>query len=465
MKFRFHLGRANQVYEMLSISYNIFMSHRSRRALFYAFCALFLILGTGIVLYAQGWRMDFPSFRVSKVGGIYVRSYPENAAIFLNGKPLSNQSGFLSRGTLISDLFPKTYRLALTAPGYIDWHENMTVTPSLVENHKYAVLVPANATSAATGTIASFATTRANLILEKTNGEIARNSEIIGFGKMIVNAADAQAIIFQTAKGTYEFMDLATDVATNLSNMMSRAGFGATSPLEISFDPSVNTTVIAADGAKVDLLDMAQFTNTIIGKAPKGEVIAPSIAVSPNTVAWAESASHANSSTLFFYDLSLKITASTTVALEAPVKKLAWISGGLLGILTENGAFYLYDTNQQNLRKIADDVRSSSATADGSRIATLESNSLEIFTLNDPEKYYRFNLPDVGDAETALWYHDSDHLFIAYSDHVSFLDLEDASLANFTTVAQGTSAQYDPDANALYVIDPADQLLRFDFPK
>ena len=135
-----------------------------------------------------------------------------------------NQSGFLSRGTLISNLFPKTYRLALTAPGYLDWHENMTVTPSLVENHKYAVMVPANATSATTGTIASFATTRANLILEKTNGEIRPEREIIGFGKMIMNAADAQAIIFQTAKGTYEFMDLATDVATESFNMMSTGG-------------------------------------------------------------------------------------------------------------------------------------------------------------------------------------------------------------------------------------------------
>ena len=84
-----------------------------------SFLLIFLILGSGIVLFAEGWRMDFPSFRVSKVGGIYVRSYPEDARIFLNGKSVQNQSGFLSRGTLISDLFPKTYRLALTAPGYL----------------------------------------------------------------------------------------------------------------------------------------------------------------------------------------------------------------------------------------------------------------------------------------------------------------------------------------------------------
>jgi hypothetical protein len=137
----------------------------------------------------------------------------------------------------------------------------------------------------------------------------------------------------------------------------------------------------------------------------------------------------------------------------------------MLGILTEDGSFYLYDTSQQNLQKIADDVRSANATTDGSRIATLESGSLEIFTLNDPKRYYRFNLPDVGNAQTALWYRDGDHLFISYPDHVAFLDLEDASLANFTTVALGTSPQYDPETNALYLIDPNGALLRFDFPK
>ena len=90
--------------------------------------------------------MDFQSFRVRKVGGIYLRSYPENANILLNGKPVANQSGFLSHGTLISELFPKTYRITLTATDYLEWHENVAVAPSLVANHEYAVLVPANAT-------------------------------------------------------------------------------------------------------------------------------------------------------------------------------------------------------------------------------------------------------------------------------------------------------------------------------
>ena len=79
-----------------------------------------------------------------KAGGIYVRSYPKTAQITLNGKPVQNQSAFLSPGTFISGLFPKTYTLTLTAAGYDAWTETPQVVPSLVTEMKYAVLVPEN---------------------------------------------------------------------------------------------------------------------------------------------------------------------------------------------------------------------------------------------------------------------------------------------------------------------------------
>ena len=441
------------------------MSHGSRRALFYAFLLIFLILGTGIVLFAEGWRIDFPILRVSKVGGIYVRSYPEDARIFLNGKSVQNQSGFLSRGTLISDLFPKTYPLALTAPGYFDWHENVAVSPALVANHKYAVLVPANATSAAKLAVADFRESRNSIILETPDGKIALNGKTIGFGKLVAESPDLTSIIFQTAKGIYEFENVPDGVTTNLSKILQEEGFGATTPLDLSIDPASSATVVAASAGKVELIDMAQFAGTSIDVAQQGQPIAGTVALSPNTIAWAHSANQANSSSLIFYDISSGNIASATVALGGTIKKMNWISDNTLGILANGGSFYLYDMNGQNLRKIADDVKSFGATENGLRIATVESNSLEIFTLNDPEGYYRFNLPNVADAQTALWYRDSDHLFVSYSDHVAFLDLEDASLANFTTMSSGTAAQYDQGTNALYVISPKNNLLRFDFPK
>ena len=447
----------------LGMFYNICMSHSSRRALFYVFLLIFLILGSGIVLFAEGWRMDFPSLRVSKVGGIYVRSYPDDARIFLSGKSVQNQSGFLSRGTLISDLFPKTYRLALTAPGFIDWHENVNVSPSLVANHKYAVLVPANATSTATGAIARFMESQSGIVLENINGAISLDGKPIGSGKLIAESTNLRSIIFQTARGTYEFENVPAGVTTNLSNILEKEGFGTAASVQLSINPTSDSMLIAASAEKIELIDMTQLSGVPIDAASRGKTIAPGVAISPTTIAWIRSANQANSSSLLFYDTSSEIVASTTIALGSPIKKLGWINGNILGILATDGSLYLYDNNQQVLKKIADDVQSFFPTMDGSRIATLESNSLEIFTLNDPTKYYRFNLPDVGNAQTALWYRDNDHLFIGYPDHVAFLDLQDASLANFTTVSAGTAPQYDQDANALYMIGPQNNLLKFSF--
>ncbi len=440
------------------------MSRNGRRALFYLFCLIFLVLGTGIILFAQGWRMDFPSFHMSKVGGIYVRSYPEGAAIFLNGKFIPNRPGILSRGTLISDLFPRTYRLALTAPNYRDWNENIAVLPSLVSNHTYAVLIPAHATDAVTSSVADFVASHGSVLLESTGGKISLDGKTIGFGKLIATSPDLQSVVFQNTKGVHEFADTQSGAVTNLSNILSGTGFTSTAP-QLFFNPAVNSAVIAVGVSRIGLLDMTQPTGTLVGTSPRGQVLVPSVAVSPNTVAWASVSNKFNATPLFFYDLSSSITVSTTIALDSNIKKLIWITGNLLGILTEHGSFYLYDTNQENLKKLADDVRSVSVATGGSRIAMLESRSLEIFTLGDPQGYYRFNLPDVGAAQAALWYRDNDHLFISYPDQVSFLDLQDAGLANFITVAQGTAPQYDPDANTLYLKDAQNHLLRSDFAK
>src|ERR1035441_2686736 len=127
------------------------MKLQTRKRIFYVFILLFVVIGAVVVLYAEGWRINLSTLEAEKAGGIYVRSYPNNAQITLSGKPVQNQSAFLSPGTFISGLFPKTYTLTLSASGYDAWTESTPVVPSLVTEMKYAVLVPKTATNVATG--------------------------------------------------------------------------------------------------------------------------------------------------------------------------------------------------------------------------------------------------------------------------------------------------------------------------
>ncbi|MGB7957964.1 MAG: hypothetical protein WCF77_03950 [Minisyncoccia bacterium] len=441
------------------------MSHNSRRALFYGFFLLFLALGTGIVLFAEGWRVDFPSFRISKVGGIYVRSFPEDATITLNAKPVQNESGFLSYGTLLSDLFPKIYRLTLTAPGYDDWNENVSVAPALVATEKYAVLVPQEGITAASGTTLNFSAQGGGLIVENGNEAISRNGVFVAYGTMITASHDLGAMIFLDTHGIYRLSLAGSSSTVNFSAAFAKGGMNLAQATFLSVDPANNATVIAADATQVLSFDSSRSALASFEKDQSAGTVLPSVAVSPSSVAWALFDVKKNSSKVMIYDRSTGAVTDKSLTLDGRIKKLSWLSDNMLGILTGTQELYSYDIGAKNLKKTADDVLDFSETQDGASLAALEGNSLEIFSLSDPSVYDRFRLPENGNASGIAWYHDGDHLFITYSDHVSFLDLQDASLSNFTTVSAGMSPEYDPETNALYLIDPQGNLLRFDFAK
>jgi hypothetical protein len=322
------------------------MTRATRKLIFYTLLVLFLIGGTAIVLYAEGWRIDFQTRHIEKIGGIYVRSFPENTSIYLNGAPIQNQSGFLNGGTLISDLLPRTYRLTLKAAGFDTWQENAAVSPSQVTPFKYAVLVP-------------------------------------------------------------------------------QFGIPASSSVEDSLIPPNETSTL------INPNNTAQ--KIIIGK---------------NTVS--------------IFDMD-QATTTSVVSLNGKSVSAAWITGSVVGILQNDGELYLYDINAQTLTKLADDTKSFASSNDGSLIATLEEKSIEVFSLTDSSIYYRFNIPNIAAARKLIWYKDKNHLFVVYPDSVSFLDLTDSNLINFTTIGQGTSAFYDSNGNSLYLINPGGKLRRYDF--
>ena len=85
------------------------MSLTTRRIIFYALVVLFLVSGGGVLLYANGWRLDPETFAVRKTGGVYIESVPRDAEILLNGKAVRNASGLISSGTLVSGLLPRAH--------------------------------------------------------------------------------------------------------------------------------------------------------------------------------------------------------------------------------------------------------------------------------------------------------------------------------------------------------------------
>ncbi len=454
------------------------MKLQTRKRIFYVFFLLFVVIGASVVLYAEGWRLS-PTLQPEKAGGIYVRSFPANAEITLNGKPVQNQSAFLSSGTFISGLFPKTYTLQLTDAGYDAWSESPQVLPSLVTEMKYAVLIPDTGINVATSEgVGNFFEVSDNVVTANTSGTITWRGIVIGHGMIVSHSADLKTVIIRSGGGnagvgvsgagiaTYSLYNFTSATSTNLSAILEKDGITPTPTLNIFIDPYNDTGIIVQTKREIMDIDAETHAVTAIETAPAGAMVESPIAMSPSVMAWARLSDDGVSSTseIIIYDKFSGDTIDDSLVVPGAVKQLAWIKNGELGVLENNNSLYLYNVQSEQLTTLADDVKQFYPTTDGTAVAALEYNSLEIFSSN-PQDYYRFNLPQGADVQGLIWYKDDTHLFVEYLNHVSFLDLADTALKNFTTVSQGTDASYDPQEDSLYIIDQGQTLLRFDFPQ
>jgi hypothetical protein len=447
------------------------MKVQTRKRIFYVLVLLFIVIGAAVVMFAEGWRINFSTLEAEKAGGIYVRSYPINAVITLNGKPVQNQSAFLSPGTFISGLFPKTYTLTLSASGYDAWTEMPQVVPSLVTEMKYAVLVPDKATNVATGTAAAagYFEADANVVVTNASATILWLGKIIGYGTVVSHSTDLKTAIIRTVSArtgatTFLLYDFTNATSTNLSLLLKQSGIPSAPDTNVFIDPYDDTSVITQTPGQIVAIDSDTRRTTVVDTAAAGEAIESPIAMSPSVMAWAQFSAASGTSQIMVYDKFSGDTVDDSLVVKGPVLQLAWVRNNVLGILESNNTLYLYNVPNEQLTSLANDVKQFYPAPDGAALAALEYHSLEIFSFTTQD-YYRFNLPEAANVQGLTWYKDDAHLFVQYPDRVAFLDFADTNLKNLTTVSLGTDASYDPQENSLYLIDQGQKILRFDFPQ
>lgn len=445
------------------------MTIRTRRWFFYGLLVVFLVLGTFVTLYAQGFRLNLTTLQINSAGGIFIRSYPDDAQIFLNKKQIQNQSAFLSRGTFISGLIPKNYDIQLKASGYDAWEETAYVKPSLVSEFKYAVLIPQNATTVATSeNVQTFFENGGNILTVNASGTIMWRDKAIMQGSIISHSTDFKDAVLQSKNGVYILYDFTNAASTNLNTILIAAGIAPKNISIIKIDPYDNTRVLVETPSRIVAIDLTSDTvipiATMVPENTLSGVASGTLGISPSLFAWAVYNGAAHTSQIAVYDKFSGNVTDDSLNVSGTIQQLTWIQGNLLGVLESNGSLYRYNTSQESLTKIADDVKSFYPNADGTMVAALENHSLEIFSLTTAD-YYRFNLPQITNVQNLMWYKDDNHLFVTYPDHVAFLDFTDTALRNFTTISEGTAPFYDTQTNSLYIVDSGQKLLRFDIPE
>ena len=118
------------------------MTRRFRRFIFLIFAIFFVVSSIIVILFAQGYRFSFDSLKITKTGGIFIKTSTDGAKIYINDKYVESTSGILSHSTLISGLTPKNYNVFIYKESYYPWNKTVEVKNGMVAELNNIILFP-----------------------------------------------------------------------------------------------------------------------------------------------------------------------------------------------------------------------------------------------------------------------------------------------------------------------------------
>lgn len=421
------------------------MPKEVRRRIFYCLIAVFLVLGTGVVLYAQGWRMGFQPLGFGKVGAVYIRTFPADAQVTLNGKLKKRSIGLFDKGTLLGDLLPGEYSLKASAAGFHPLDLPVVVSSSIVTGLKSVVLVPDLPTITTSTPIRDIILAGATLMLKTATG--TRTLSGLPINGEVLSGSDDGAVIlsYVTSTRNYFAAEISRATSTNLGRLPGQpAGKAA-----IAFQPipSDDTLFLAQSPAGLYLLRVSSGDVLQIATA---SVIAA--AAAPGRVVWATFDAKTNASLLSAYDIPSQNHNADFEFVPGQVISLTLLESGDMFALAKDGSLYSLNFSQSSRVRLAQNVRGVTLTNDNGKLAILDGHGVQVFFLRGDELDLQMQLPDAARIQRLVWYRDGEHLFVQYPDKVVFLDLIDAELQNFTTAASTARAEYEPNSNILYFL-------------
>lgn len=109
--------------------------------IFFILICCFLLTTPVLILYSQGYRIDFDSFAIVKTGGLFVKTNPKSTVISLDNGQRSETSRFL--GTkFIQNLIPKEYTLEVAKAGFISWRKKIEIREKQTSEFRDILLIP-----------------------------------------------------------------------------------------------------------------------------------------------------------------------------------------------------------------------------------------------------------------------------------------------------------------------------------
>ncbi|MEI7497705.1 MAG: PEGA domain-containing protein [Candidatus Falkowbacteria bacterium] len=112
------------------------MNLATRRWLYLTFILSFFIITPLVIIYANGYQLNFSNRILIKTGTMALETSPAGATISINGqqqKTIGDRLRFLNRyqttPAKITNLLPGTYNIALSLDGYWPWQKQLVIQP------------------------------------------------------------------------------------------------------------------------------------------------------------------------------------------------------------------------------------------------------------------------------------------------------------------------------------------------
>lgn len=419
----------------------------TRRIVIYSLFGLFFVFGAIAVFYAQGYRLDLGTFAVQKVGAIYVRTYPKNASVTVDGKNVDRGAMLLNSGTLVQDLPPKFHTVVIDSAGFATWTRRVTVGSSLVTEVR-AILLPEKPELVREKAPIEFWALPGAPLIEFLPGLSYSGYKIPG--NLSDFSPDKNQVLTRDTAKNYYVTNLNLATATMRSQKLTNIAGG-----KVLFDKTPGQ-FISYSAASIAFLSPGEAPSPVF-TAPKGQTIIGAGA-SNNLLAFA-TLDNKNNSWLWLYE---KFSGNTKKIGSVPgqTAELRFSPDGRIALLENSGGLYLYDPSGGNISTSTSRVKSFSFSADGNSLAVLTEKTLEIYDDNGPAE---LNLNLVPGIKKMYWYGDNQHLFLQFSDHLGLLDLLDFQPENIQYINNSTENSYDSISNSLYFIKDS-SLYRIVFP-
>ena len=441
------------------------MHPKKRKVLLIILFLSFLFFGGNAVFYAYGWRIDLNNFKLVKVGGLYVKTKPPNAQIFLNGKLIRRGFSLFESGVLVNNLFPQKYFLEIKAKNFKDWKRQIEIIPSLVTEIKNATLIPNNYNDVLKTNIKSFLVLpNDDLVITDFQNKIIYKNFVLKGDQIIDVSSNYNKILTLDSKNKIHWLNyLENNTSTNLESLFKKKS-EKFSLKNIYFNQDSSNELILYDDNQIYSFDLSRnnFNTITTSSLPIKNSTA-----SKFWIIWSTYNRSKNISYFYIYS-RLPLTLNNQLisfALDSENKFLK-IKDNNLFILQNNGALYRYDLTRQQNFNIASDVLNFDLSGDGVMLAAKETTALEIFNLKDKTDYFRFHMPESKDILKIIWYKDNRHLFLVFKDVVKFMEIEDKFKENIQEVVKLNNPQnifYNFKSNRFYFID--NEVLKYiEFP-